>query len=67
MKPLILHALFWALFGCTGILVAQEGADSKPLTLEDCIAIGLDKSFDVQQSSASTKAAAARLVNAFGA
>ncbi|MEY2720180.1 MAG: hypothetical protein RLZZ273_1546 [Bacteroidota bacterium] len=67
MKPLILHALLWALFGCTGILVAQEGAQSKPLTLEECIAIGLEKSFDVQQSSASTKAAAARLINAFGA
>lgn len=67
MNKYILHTLTWALICSCTMMHAQEGGQVKPLTLRECIAIGLDKSFDVQQSSASTKAAAARLVNAFGA
>lgn len=45
---------------------SQVSLTGRTLTLDECVSIGLDKSFDVQQSSASTQAAAARLVNAFG-
>jgi len=67
MKHHILHVLLLPVIGMCTLLHAQESGEGKPLTLRECIAIGLDKSFDVQQRSASTKSAAARLVNAFGA
>ena len=67
MKPTILHILVLVALVCVPVAQAQEITGTRPLTLQECIAIGLEKSFDVQQSSASTKAAAARLVNAFGA
>jgi outer membrane protein TolC len=67
MKHHILHVLLLPVIGMCTLLHAQESSEGKPLTLRECIAIGLDKSFDVQQRSASTKSAAARLVNAFGA
>jgi outer membrane protein len=67
MKHHILHILMLPVIGMYTMVHAQESGEGKPLSLRECIAIGLDKSFDVQQRSASTKAAEARLINAFGA
>lgn len=67
MKPYVLHVLSLCVVSFSSGLHGQDLSGGKPLTLKNCITIGLDRSFDVQQTGASAKAAAARLVNAFGA
>ncbi|NQW30431.1 MAG: TolC family protein [Ignavibacteria bacterium] len=64
MKPLFI-ILVTLLFG--NACFAQQAGIVKKYTLEDCLRIGLLKNFDIRQTHASSRAAAAQLTQAFGA
>ncbi|MBU3699043.1 MAG: TolC family protein [Candidatus Kapabacteria bacterium] len=51
----------------TAAAVAQEMSTGRRLTLEECIAIGLERSIDVRRAQAGANQAASRLTAAFGA
>lgn len=53
--------------GLSVAALGQDGVAGRRLTLDECIAIGLERSLDVRQSQAAASEASARLTAAFGA
>jgi outer membrane protein len=65
-KILMVWVITVALLSAT-VATAQDRITGRRLTLEECIAIGLDRSIDVRRSQAAASEASSQLTAAFGA
>lgn len=63
MKPLLISAFLVFQFA---FCIGQQAGVVKVYALEDCLRIGLQKNFDIRQTYANSRAAAAQLTQAFG-